>query len=120
MCSDVRDGEHRNGSSGLAPSGVQHFAIGANRDYRSQSRFVYAGEHQMYIDVRDGGHRNVSDGLAPCGVQHSAIGANHDYRSQFRFVYVGGHQGCTGLVSSGVQDTNTRSGHQCRWLTFHI
>jgi hypothetical protein len=114
--SDVRDGEHRNGISGLEPSEFQHSAIGANRDYRSQSRFVYAGEHQMCSDVRDGEHRNVRSGLAPSGVQHAAIGVNHDYRSQSRFVYAGKHQRYTGLVSSvGEDSANTRSGHQSQY-----
>jgi hypothetical protein len=178
MCSDVRDGEHRNDSSGLAPSGVQHSAIGANHDYRSQpcfgehrnghdgSAFARGVRHSAMRANRDhqhdvrivppggptthtlaGEHRNGDDGSAYAGgVRHSAMRADHVHRSQMsfvgeyrnendRFAYasgvrsamhanhvrqtpisVGERQGCTGLVSSGVQDSaNTRSGHQSQY-----
>jgi hypothetical protein len=63
--------------------------VGANYDFRSQSRYVHAGE---YV--------HESSGLASSGVQYSAGGAHHDYRSLIR-----APQGHAGTASSRVQNS---------------
>jgi hypothetical protein len=57
------DGQHRNERSGLAPSGVQHSAMGAH--HVSQYSDVRVAEHQNeYSDVRVAQHRNGK--VRPC------------------------------------------------------
>jgi hypothetical protein len=90
--SDVHHVRHRNGRSELAPSGVQHSAAVANYDFRSQSRYVYAGDY-----VPEG------SGLALSGVQYSAGDANRNYQAQSHFVTT--TPGHAGTAYSGVQNS---------------
>jgi hypothetical protein len=76
MAHDVRHGEHRNGWSRLAPSGVQHSAGSANHDFQSEMHDVRVAQHRNE-DVLPCQHRNERSGLVPSGVQHSAGGTHH-------------------------------------------